>query len=323
MKTGKIIKSIAGFYEVHTGDALYRCRARGVFRALGVKPLVGDNVSMEVTDTVSVPMEGNVVSLLERSNTLTRPSVANVDQALLLFAVTSPDPSSNMIDRFLISVRHRGLPSVLCFNKTDLASDEQIASLRATYEKCGSRLLFISTQEEASLAPLREILRGRTTVVTGPSGAGKSTLINLLCPEAYMETGELSRKIRRGRNTTRHVELLRAGDNTWLIDTPGFTSLYLPEIETEELRTYYEEFAEYEGKCRFAPCMHAAEPDCAVRDAAMEGAFSRIRYENYLDLLEDLRSRKPVYRREPSRKEYSGKRPLGREEKGNTDEDDT
>lgn len=297
MINGRIIKSIAGFYEVHTRDGIYRCRARGLFRALGEKPLVGDEVVMEVTDEVSIPKEGNVVRLLPRRNRLIRPNAANVDQALILFAVVHPRPSTNMLDRFLIEVRHRGLKSILCFNKTDLAEEEEIRHLRETYSLCGSKVLFISARDEASLDVLRGELEGKTTVLTGPSGVGKSTLINLLCPGADMQTGELSRKISRGRNTTRHVELLSAGGDTYLVDTPGFTSLYLPEFEPEELRLYYEEFAPLEKRCRFGPCMHISEPDCAVRQAAEEGSISAERYSNYRELYEELRSRKPVYRK--------------------------
>ena len=295
MKKGKIIKSIAGFYEVHTGENIYRCRARGVFRALGVKPLVGDDVEIEVTDTVSVPMEGNVIRLLPRKNELVRPNVANVDQALLIFAITHPAPSYNMLDRFLITMSKRDLPAVLCFNKQDLAPEEEIRELRETYEACGCIVLFVSVLSPETLTQLREILRGKTTVLTGPSGVGKSTLINTICPGARMETGELSRKISRGRNTTRHVELLAGEEETFLVDTPGFTSLYLMDIKAEELRYYYPEFSEYEGKCRFDGCVHRKEPGCAVRKALEEGKISRIRYGNYCELFDELKNRKEDY----------------------------
>lgn len=292
---GKIIKSIAGFYEVHTAEEIYRCRARGVFRALGVKPLVGDDVEIEITDTVSVPKEGNVTRLYPRKNELIRPNVANVDQALLIFAITHPAPSYNMLDRFLITMDQRDLPAVLCFNKQDLATEEEIRELRETYESCGCRVLFVSVLDPGTLGELRSILAGKTTVLTGPSGVGKSTLINTVCPDARMETGELSRKISRGRNTTRHVELLAVGDGTYLVDTPGFTSLYLMDIEAEDLRHYYPEFSEYEGKCRFGGCVHRKEPGCAVREALEAGRISRIRYKNYCELFDEIKDRKPDY----------------------------
>ena len=292
---GKIIKSIAGFYEVHTPEAVYRCRAKGIFRALGKKPLVGDDVEIDITDTVSVPMEGNVRALFPRKNELVRPNVANVDQALLLFAITHPAPSYNMLDRFLITMQERKLDAILCFNKKDIASPEEISELRQTYEACGCTVLFISSYIPESLEEIRGILRGKTTVLTGPSGAGKSTLINVLCPGANMQTGELSRKIRRGKNTTRHVELLAAGKDTYLVDTPGFTSLWLQDIEPDRLHCYYPEFEQWERDCRFSGCVHINEPDCAVKDALARGQISRIRYRNYCELYDELRGRRPVY----------------------------
>ena len=257
---GKIIKSIAGFYEVDTGDEIYRCRAKGIFRALGKKPLVGDDVEIDITDVVSDPKEGNVRALLPRKNELVRPNVANVDQALLIFAITHPAPSYNMLDRFLITMQERELDAVLCFNKRDIATEEEIRELRETYEACGCTVLFISSFIPESLGAVKEILRGKTTVLTGPSGAGKSTLINTLCPHANMETGELSRKIRRGKNTTRHVELLAAGTeddfrDTWVVDTPGFTSLWVQDIEPDRLHYYYPEFEKWEKDCRFNGCI--------------------------------------------------------------------
>ena len=279
------------------GKIIKRCRARGVFRALGVKPLVGDDVEIEITDTVSVPMEGNVIRLLPRRNELVRPNVANVDQALLIFAITHPAPSYNMLDRFLITMNQKNLPSILCFNKQDLATQE-----RETYESCGCRVLFVSVLSPDTLEELREILKGKTTVLTGPSGVGKSTLINTICPGARMETGELSRKIKRGKNTTRHVELLAGEEESYLVDTPGFTSLYLMDMEPEDLRLYYPEFEKYEGKCRFDGCVHMREPGCAVRDALEAGQISRIRYKNYSELFEELKGRKPDYSKKSGRK---------------------
>ncbi|MDD5939472.1 MAG: ribosome small subunit-dependent GTPase A [Lachnospiraceae bacterium] len=292
---GKIIKSIAGFYEVHTGEEVYRCRAKGLFRALHEKPLVGDDVEIEITDTVSVPKEGHVIRLLPRKNDLIRPNVANVDQALLLFAVTNPAPSYNMLDRFLIIMHRKNLPAILCFNKLDIAAKEQLDELRDTYEACGCRVLFISTRDKSSLAPLKDILLGKTTVITGPSGAGKSSLINTLCPHADMVTGELSKKIQRGRNTTRHVVLLQAGPSTYLVDTPGFTSLYLQDLQAEDVKNYYPEFTPLQPKCRFQGCNHISEPDCAVKSAVKAGQISRIRYQNYTEIFAELKERKPVY----------------------------
>ena len=266
-----------------------------MFRARGKKPLVGDDVEIDITDTVSVPMEGNVRELLPRTNALVRPNVANVDQALLIFSITHPAPSYNMLDRFLITMQEKELDAILCFTKRDLATEEEIHELRETYEACGCTVLFISSFIPETLGQVKEILRGKTTVLTGPSGAGKSTLINMLCPDANMQTGELSRKIRRGKNTTRHVELLAAGESTYLVDTPGFTSLWVQDIEPDRLHYYYPEFEKWESKCRFNGCIHINEPDCAVKAALEDGKISRIRYRNYCEIYEELRGRRPVY----------------------------
>jgi ribosome biogenesis GTPase len=289
---GKIIKSIAGFYEVDTGDEIYRCRAKGIFRALGKKPLVVDDVEIDITDVVSDPKEGNVRALLPRKNELVRPNVANVDQALLIFAITHPAPSYNMLDRFLITMQERELDAVLCFNKRDIATEEEIRELRETYEACGCTVLFISSFIPESLGAVKEILRGKTTVLTGPSGAGKSTLINTLCPHANMETGELSKKIARGKNTTRHTEFFYIDDNSYVLDTPGFTSLYVTEIPPERLMYYFPEFESYRTDCRFNTCVHIGEHDCAVKQAVADGQIAEERYSSYVLLYEELKSQR-------------------------------
>ena len=229
---GLVIKNTGSWYTVKTNNGDFiNCKIKGNFRLKGIRstnPIaVGDNVDIVLNQ------EGTafITHICERRNYIIRKSqnlskqshiiAANVDQALLLFAITNPAPSCNMLDRFLISMELRGIPAILCFNKQDLAIADQIRELKDVYGNCGCRLLFISTRNPESMDAVREVLRGRTTVVTGPSGAGKSSLINFLCPEAKMETGELSRKIARGKNTTRHVELLNAGDDTFLVDTPG------------------------------------------------------------------------------------------------------
>lgn len=292
---GKIIKSISGFYEVHTGEEVYRCRAKGVFRSIGIKPLVGDDVLMDSVDELSDPKEGNVVQILPRRNELVRPSVANIDQAMLIFSITHPVPSYNMLDRFLITMAETGLPAILVFSKSDIASAAEKEELRTIYEGCGCRVCFISTALQEGIDAVKELLRGRTTVFAGPSGVGKSTLINLLCPGAMMETGELSRRIERGKNTTRHIELFSAGTDTYVMDTPGFTSLFLTSTKAEDLRDYYPEFSAYAGQCRFNGCCHMEEPDCAVKKAVEAGEVSKIRYGNYRELFLELKDRKPVY----------------------------
>ena len=286
--TGKIIKGIAGFYYVYAeGYGTYECKAKGIFRKDHVKPLVGDNVEMEVLDEQD--MEGNILEILPRRSALIRPAVANVDQAMIIFAIVKPNPSFNLLDRFLIRMERQHLPTVICFNKQDIASQEEKEALRKAYETCGYHVLFISALENEGLEKVRELLAGKTTTVAGPSGVGKSSLINRLSPIANMETGEISAKIERGRHTTRHSEIIALGEETYIVDTPGFTSLDITEIAKEELGQYYPEFVQYEPYCKFSGCAHISEPSCGIKDAVADGKISRVRYENYKVLYQELK----------------------------------
>lgn len=286
--TGKIIKGIAGFYYVHVGDkGIYECKAKGIFRNEKIKPLVGDNVEMEVLDEKD--MEGNILRILPRRSVLVRPAVANVDQALIIFAIVKPNPNFNLLDRFLIRMERQNLPTIICFNKQDIASPEEKEMLRKSYETCGYHVLFISALENEGVEQVRELLAGKTTTVAGPSGVGKSSLINRLSPAANMETGAISAKIERGRHTTRHSEMIALGEETYIMDTPGFTSLDISEITKEELGKYYPEFVQYEPYCKFSGCAHISEPSCGVKDAVTDGKISRVRYENYKVLYQELK----------------------------------
>lgn len=288
---GKIIKGIAGFYYVHAEDrSIYECKARGIFRRENVKPLVGDDVELEVLDREK--KEGTIRKILPRRSKLIRPAVANIDQALVIFAIRKPEPNFNLLDRFLIMMEQQGLSSVICFNKSDIASAQEREDLREAYEACGYRVLFISVMEQEGLKEVRHILQGKTTAVAGPSGVGKSSLINCLHPQAGMETGDVSEKIDRGRHTTRHSELFALDGESYIMDTPGFSSLELFDMEKEELKNFYPEFREYEGGCRFRGCVHVSEPGCRVKEALAEGKISRVRYHNYTVLYEELKDRK-------------------------------
>lgn len=288
---GKIIKGIAGFYYVDVVESgIYECKAKGVFRKEKVKPLVGDNVEIEVLD--GEEKTGNITELLPRKNELIRPAAANVDQALVVFAVAKPSPHFNLLDRFLVMMESRGIPVILCFNKEDAAGEEEISRLREIYASCGYRSVFTSAREERGIEKVQELLKGKTTVIAGPSGVGKSSLINLLHPDAHMETGAISRKIERGRHTTRHAELFSIDEQTYIMDTPGFSSLYISDMEKEELKYCFPEFAPYEGTCRFQGCSHIHEPGCAVKEAVEAGAIHTVRYEDYRELYEELNSRR-------------------------------
>lgn len=288
---GKIVKGIAGFYYVHVAESgIYECKAKGAFRNQKVKPLVGDNVRLEVLDEGQ--KKGNIEEILPRKNELIRPAVANIDQALVIFAAAKPKPNFNLLDRFLILMQYQKVPAVVCFNKQDMVEQEELQLLRATYESAGYPVLFTSAAKQEGIQAVRDLLKGKTTTVAGPSGVGKSSLINLLSPEAEMETGDISRKIERGKHTTRHSELFALDEDTFICDTPGFSSIYLPDMEKEELGIYFPEIAEYEPFCRFQGCAHIHEPGCGVKDALEEKKISPIRYENYKLLYEELKDKR-------------------------------
>ena len=286
---GKIVKGIAGFYYVDViGSGVYECKAKGIFRKEKKKPLVGDYAVIDVIDEEK--KTGNLIEICPRKNTLIRPAVANVDQALVIFAVSRPNPNLGLLDRFLVTMARQGLPTVICFNKLDLK--EECEDLRRIYEKSGCRVIFTSTKTNEGIEDVKKLLSGKTTTVAGPSGVGKSSMINLLSPHAEMEIGEVSQKIERGKHTTRHSELFRIEKETYLIDTPGFSSLYLENLEANELKNYFPEFEPYEQSCRFLGCVHAKEPDCAVKMAVSDGEISKERYDSYLGLYEELKEKR-------------------------------
>lgn len=288
---GKIIKGIAGFYYVNVVESgVYECKAKGVFRKEKIKPLVGDNVRIEILDEEN--KTGNIVEIFPRKNELIRPAVANIDQALVVFAVTKPTPHFNLLDRFLVMMERKEIPVVLCFNKKDIATSPEIAELEAIYEKCGYPIVFTSALEQENIEEIRRILLKKTTAIAGPSGVGKSSLINLLQNQVQMETGTISRKIERGKHTTRHSELIAVDADSYIMDTPGFSSLYVNDFEKEELKYYFREFASYEGQCRFQGCDHVHEPGCAVKEALEEGKIHPIRYKNYLEMYTELKEKK-------------------------------
>lgn len=288
---GKIIKGIAGFYYIHVeGHGVYECKAKGGFRNKKIKPYVGDFVDIDIIDEEH--MKGNIVSILPRLNTLIRPTVANVDQVVILFALSEPDPNLGLLDRFLITMQQQDLKTIICFNKLDIADDGKMAHMAETYRDCGYEVMFVSVREGKGLEALKEKLQKKTTVLAGPSGVGKSSLMNYLNPEAEMETGAVSEKIKRGRHTTRHSEIFYLGDSTYLLDTPGFTSLYIQDLEADQLKYYFSEFESYEGQCRFNGCAHIHEPDCAVKTALLEKKIDKTRYDSYVNIYEELKQQK-------------------------------
>ena len=284
--TGTIVKGIAGFYYVLAGEGgtrkVYECKARGIFRKDGVTPLAGDRVRMTVQEDGS----GSVDEILPRVNVFDRPPVANVETMILVAASREPEPNFPLLDRFCVMAEQKNCRIAVCVNKADIGDPAVLQRFRNVYG--GIYPVFIlSTKTGEGVEDLRRFLKGSQAALAGPSGVGKSSIANVLLEAEAMETGEISRKTLRGRNTTRHTELFDAGEFR-LFDTPGFTSFELGEVEEDQLQHYFPEFAPYLGKCRFDNCRHLDEPDCAVAKAAADKAISRRRYASYKDMMRFL-----------------------------------
>lgn len=289
--TGKIIKGIGGFYYVVCENGItYECKAKGVFRNRKIKPLVGDNVEIEILDEEK--NLGNIEDILPRFNWLNRPAVANVDQTVIIFAVSAPAPNFNLLDRFLINMEQHEVPTVICFNKVDLEDFRQSEDICRSYTKSGYEVLFISAESGYGIDVLEAVIKGKTTVFAGPSGVGKSSTLNSLFPDANVQTGGLSEKIQRGKHTTRHSELMFVDDDTYIMDTPGFSSLYTEEIEAEDLKLYFPEIAAYTGTCKFNMCNHISEPGCLVKKAVSDGRISKMRYDDYVMIYNELKEKR-------------------------------
>ncbi|WP_031516190.1 ribosome small subunit-dependent GTPase A [Desulfofalx alkaliphila] len=289
MIEGIVVKAYSGYYYVQDGDAQWICRLRGKFRYDKQKVLVGDRVRLKPAEKNT----GVVYEVLNRRNELLRPPVANVDQGVITFAVAHPEPNLSLLDRFLVLAESSGVKPVICLNKADLLGEQEPEWLDL-YRRIGYGVFYTSTKYNTGLDELRAELRGKISVFAGPSGVGKSSLLNSIKPGLKLKTGEISEKLKRGRHTTRHVELLPINGGL-VVDTPGFSNLNLPEIPAAELMHYFPELAKFQGKCRFTSCTHNMEPQCAIKKAVDLGEIDAGRYNNYLQFLNELTERERRY----------------------------
>ena len=287
---GTIIKGYSGFYYVAYDGELYECSLRGKNRQKKVKFLPGDKVLFRIGEGVDDDTRGGAIEeLLPRKNELVRPPVANLDQLVILSAMADPVPDLRLIDRLTVFAQWNEVTPVLCFNKADLVSKEEQQNLADIYAPTGFPVVFCSTVTGEGIDEVKALLSGKFSVLAGNSGVGKSSMMNAISDRWQLATGNVSEKLGRGRHTTRHVELFQLDDNTLIADTPGFSTLTLPEdIKREELSRLFPEFLERLSDCRFATCMHKNEPDCAIKAALAEGDVAQSRYDNYLAFLEEV-----------------------------------
>lgn len=303
--TGVIVKGYSGFYYVleedlrpednlKAGQKLWECSLRGKLRLKKQTFFPGDRVVCSKTDEVV----GKAVleEVLPRRTELSRPSVANVDQVIIMTALAEPEPDLRLLDRIMIMAVYHGVKPILCFNKADLVTCEQPLDLSEKYEKTGYPVLVVSTVEGWGLQELKALLQNKISVLAGPSGVGKSSLLNSLEKNLSLLTGKVSPKTNRGRHTTRHVELLPLSAGGLLADTPGFSKLDLPqEIKREDLINYYPDFLRFHASCKFNTCLHREEPSCGVRAAVEKGLLDAGRYKRYLEILTEVMAQERRY----------------------------
>lgn len=293
MIEGRIIKGIGGFYYVETKNGLYECRARGIFRKNKITPLVGDRVKISIVDEEN--KKGVVEEIQKRETELVRPPIANVNKALIVFAVKNPTPHLSLLDRFIVLAERENLEIVIVLTKIDLDDDNTFEKIKNIYKPCGYKVIGVSNFEKINIDKVKEELKDNTVVFAGPSGVGKSSLLNEIDSNFKLKTGDVSDKIKRGRHTTRHAELFELEFGGLVADTPGFSSLTLDDIEDIELKEYFIEFEQYDD-CKFgSKCIHQNEPNCAVKKAVENGEIPKERYESYIQLLNEIRQGKRRY----------------------------
>ncbi len=279
---GKIIKGIGGFYYVKTSEGdVIECRARGIFRNKNEKLYIGDDVEVSL-----VGKGGAIEKILPRRTFLVRPPVANIDAVVIVISAADPAPDTLLADKLILSAEIADIEPIICINKSDLKADKELLKI---YQNAGYKAICVSAKNNRDVDKLRRIICNKTSAFAGLSGVGKSTLLGILTGKEQ-ETGEISKKIARGRHTTRHIELLELSDGGFALDTPGFSSFEVGGIKAEDLQNYFPEMRNLAENCRFKGCLHTKEPDCAVKEALEKGKIAKSRYESYLNFYEILKN---------------------------------
>lgn len=285
MLKGRIIKGVGGIYSIKTSQGIIQSRARGVFRVEKLTPLIGDIVNIKISQEDNM---GYIIDIEERETELLRPPVANITQAIVVMSVKNPEINTWLLDKFLLMSEYENLNTVICINKSDL-DEEKAYELKKIYDKAGYEVVITSTSLGMGIEKLQTHLNNNISVFAGPSGVGKSSLLNKIHKGFKLETGEISLRNKRGKHTTRHIELLEINDNSFVLDSPGFSSLNLDFIKDEsDIRNYFKEIQEYGKDCKFLSCLHNKEPGCAVKKAVEEDKIDENRYKNYILLLEEV-----------------------------------
>lgn len=285
---GIIIKGIGGFYYVKIDNEIYECRARGLFRKKKITPLVGDRVKIDISENKT----GYVQEILKRKTELFRPPVANVEKVIIVFAAQNPNPNLWLIDRFILLAESQNLDVVICITKIDLAEENDLNKMIEVYEKTGYRVYKINNKTGYGIESLKSELKDNISVFAGPSGVGKSTLLNNIQPELELQTGEVSDKTKRGKHTTRHVELLNLDFGGHVLDTPGFSSMDIYYLEDNQVKDLFIEMRENSDFCKYRGCMHLNEPSCEIKRMVEVGEISDSRYQNYISFVEEIQKKR-------------------------------
>lgn len=282
---GKIIKSISGVFYIESCGQIYEAKQLGSFKKLKIKPLVGDEVEFIEKDASYL-----IESIYPRQNVLLRPEVSNVDILLIVMTISTPSINLMLLDKFLVMAEYNKIRPIIIINKKDIKLDKIIYKM---YKKIPYDVFETSIYDDESIEKVLNEIKGSTSVLSGPSGVGKSSIMNYLNNNKLIKTQEISKKLNKGKQTTRSVQLYSIDEDTNIIDTPGFTSLEIDFLENEDdLKNYYKEFKQYKNKCRFASCAHINEPDCEIKKQVEQKNISSIRYKNYLAIYEDIKSKR-------------------------------